>query len=118
MLNNPMRYLKLSCLLLVVMPVAAAPPFPSVVDGVHPELARELGSPGPNHMLPERQGSKIGNQQAAARVKQVYSDHKILAVQLIEGKARPSTGSKRYPTTVWSSMFSSMAPAVMYSSKP
>lgn len=84
-----MRYLVLSCLLLAVMPAIAAPPFGGVDAGVHLQLAGEYDSPGRNRMLPERQRPKVGNQQAAARVKQVYADHKILSVQLIEAKGSP-----------------------------
>lgn len=72
--------MRLVILLFFVVTLGAAPVY----------AAPSLKDPGPNRMVPEQsKPPQIGNRQAASRVKQVYSDHKILAVQLIETRGPP-----------------------------
>ncbi len=80
-----MRYvlLLLSCLTLTAM----ASPF-RVVSGTM-DLAQEVGAPATKAFVPEVRGPRFGDQQAAARVRRVYADHKILSIQLIETRGPP-----------------------------
>lgn len=83
-----MRLTALLCLTLLMSPVAMAAPFERAerLFAAAPEYAK----PGPNRMVPEqRPGPRIGDRQAASRVKQIYADRKILGIQLIETRGPP-----------------------------
>lgn len=87
-----MRLVLLSFLALLMMasafaPTAIAGPF----DGFRPGSIRAAAEPETRQqMIPDRrQAPRIGERQAATRVKQRYADHKILAVQLIETRGPP-----------------------------
>lgn len=75
-------------LALSVAPLLAASPFARSDEGIQ-LAAREGMRPEPQGILPGARGPKVGNQQAASRVRQAYGSHKILSVQLIEGKGPP-----------------------------
>ncbi|MEX0941582.1 MAG: hypothetical protein WD002_03470 [Pseudomonadales bacterium] len=76
---------------LVMMVLVLSAPVVSASRSDWPQLAAQnpLGSPQPHGILPARQSPKVDTQQAATRVRQVYSNHKILSVQLIEAKGPP-----------------------------
>lgn len=77
-------------ILVVVTALLAAPVIYAAGPG-WPRLAAldPTSTPGPQGILPGRQEPKVDTQQAAARVRQVYADHKILSVQLIEARGPP-----------------------------
>ena len=83
-----MRLTVLLSLMCLMSSAATAAPFDRM-EGLL-AAAPEYSKPGPNRMVPEqRQGPRIGDRQAASRVKQIYADRKILGIQLIETRGPP-----------------------------
>jgi hypothetical protein len=80
----------LSVVVVVIVALLAAPATCAAGPG-WPRLAAldPVSPPGPQGILPGRQEPKVDTQQAAARVRRAYADHKILSVQLIDARGPP-----------------------------
>ena len=53
------------------------------------QVAADLIRGGPQSIMPSQRKPKIGDQQAAAKVRETHANQKILAVQLIESQGPP-----------------------------
>ena len=79
------RVLITACIILSTWMATAIPAVASPFGG-----KADLGRPVPNNILPGASARpKVGQQQAASRVKQRYPGNKILSVNLIKGGGPP-----------------------------